>query len=68
MGVLFCLVISAFCEIAECWVVATSEKTAEALSDTQSEMLPALTGVVGALLVFCGFHDQQPIGVDRYNI
>jgi len=60
------LAISAFYEIIEWWVGATSEEAAEAFLgtqgyvwDTQSDMFLALVGGVTALLLLSKVHDQQ---------
>lgn len=60
------LAISAFYEIIEWWVGATSEEAAEAFLgtqgyvwDTQSDMFLALLGAIAALLLLSRIHNKQ---------
>ena len=64
--VCMCLALSAFYELIEWWVGASSGESAEAFLgtqgyvwDTQSDMFLALLGSVLALLLLSRFHDQQ---------
>ena len=64
--VCFCLALSAFYEMLEWWTALISEEAAEAFLgtqgyawDTQSDMLLALLGAVGAMLLLGRLHDGQ---------
>lgn len=62
----FCLAFSAFYELIEWWVAELSGTDAEAflatqgdIWDTQSDMLLALIGAIGALVLLARWHDRQ---------
>ncbi len=61
-----CLAFSAFYELIEWWVALLSDQAADAFLgtqgyvwDTQSDMLWALVGAIGALLLLSRLHDRQ---------
>jgi len=67
-----CLAFSAFYELLEWWVGATSGESAEAFLgtqgyvwDTQSDMALALLGAISALVVLSRWHDQQLARLQR---
>jgi len=62
----FCLAFSAFYELIEWWVAASTGESAEAFLgtqgyvwDTQSDMALALTGAILALILLGKLHDRQ---------
>ncbi|WP_298445433.1 DUF2238 domain-containing protein [uncultured Ferrimonas sp.] len=66
LAVCFCLAFSAFYELIEWWVAAATGEDAEAFLgtqgyvwDTQSDMMLALIGAIGALALLGRWHDRQ---------
>jgi len=70
--VCICLAISAFYELIEWWVAASTGTGADAFLgtqgyawDTQSDMLWALIGAISAIIVMSRYHDRQLAQLQR---